>query len=195
MKILLATNNPGKIEEYQELVKDNETLVFITPEDIGLSDFVPVENGHDFEENAYIKAKAFYSRTKIPSIADDSGLCVKHLKGRPGINSARYAGSNSTDNDNIKLLLNEMKDIKNRKAYFETVICYYDGVGFEYAHGRIDGTISNHIMGSQGFGYDPIFIPDGYEISFAEMNREKKNSISHRSKAMAEIKSKILDKL
>jgi XTP/dITP diphosphohydrolase len=195
MKIILATNNEGKIREFRKLVEDNSSLVFVTPEEMGLKSFVPVENGDSFEENAYIKAKAFFSRTKLPAIADDSGLIVKGLGGEPGIHSARYAGKDADDKANIAKLLGELKDKKNRSAYFETVICYYDGVGIEYAEGRIDGKISEEPRGEGGFGYDPVFIPEGYDKTFAEMGPEEKNRISHRAKAMEKIKLELLDKL
>lgn len=195
MKILLATNNQGKIREFKALAEGNESVRFVSPSDLGLSDFVPLENGDTFKENSYLKAKAFYSRSQLPSIADDSGLCVKALDDRPGVYSARYAGPEATDAENIKKLLEELKGKKDRSAYFKTVICYYDGVGIEYAEGKIKGTIIESPRGGDGFGYDPVFVPDGYDKTFSEMSKEEKNRISHRSKAMAKIKKHLIDKL
>jgi XTP/dITP diphosphohydrolase len=195
MKILLGTHNHGKIKEFKQLIGDRQNIRFVTTSDVNLENLVPIENGTTFKENAFIKAKAFYVRKKIAVLADDSGLIVNVLKDKPGVKSSRYAGSNATDEDNIAKLLRDLENVDDRRAYFITVICYYDGIGVNYSEGIIEGYIAEKPKGEKGFGYDPIFVPDGYDKTFAELDQSIKNSISHRSKAMARLKKELLDKL
>lgn len=195
MKILIASNNVGKIVEFRMLLDDINGLKLLSPSDIGISDFIPLENGETFKDNAYIKARAFYKKTKLACIADDSGLIVEELDDEPGVKSSRYAGPNANDIDNINHLLKNLEGVKNRKARFETVLCYYDGIGLEYSRGKIKGTIALESRGNEGFGYDSVFIPEGYDKTFAEMSREEKSKLSHRRKAIEILKQNLIKQL
>uniref|UniRef100_UPI002638C9FF RdgB/HAM1 family non-canonical purine NTP pyrophosphatase n=1 Tax=uncultured Brachyspira sp. TaxID=221953 RepID=UPI002638C9FF len=144
---------------------------------------------------SFIKAKAVYNYTKIPSLADDSGLCINALNGKPGIYSARYGGENLGYKEKMQMLLDELKDKDDRTAYFITsAVCVLDNNYYIAVEGRVNGKIIENPRGFKGFGYDPIFQPDGYDITYAEMNLEEKNSISHRALAMNKIKH-ILDNI
>lgn len=178
-EILVATHNVHKKEEIQQILGDAFLVKSLT--DYDLFEEI-VEDGDSFEANALIKAKYCFEKTGIPSIGDDSGLVVEALDGRPGIYSARYAGDHDF-NKNIEKVLHEMQGIENRKAYFITVLCYYDGTP-KYFEGRVYGNLLEENKGHQGFGYDPIFVPEGDHRTFAEMPTEEKNSISHRRKAI-----------
>lgn len=179
-EILIATHNQHKKEEIQQILGNNFIVKSLT--DYHIEDEI-IEDGNSFEENAEIKAKYCFNKTGIPSIGDDSGLVVESLNGRPGIFSARYAGDHDFEK-NISKVLDEMHDIENRKAYFITVLCYYDENGSRFFEGKIHGNILSENKGTKGFGYDPIFVPDGYYITFAEMLPEEKNKISHRKNAI-----------
>ncbi|AZA75969.1 RdgB/HAM1 family non-canonical purine NTP pyrophosphatase [Chryseobacterium indoltheticum] len=180
MEILVATHNLHKKEEIQQILGNEFTVKSLTDYDI--HDEI-VEDGDSFNANALIKAKYCFEKTGIPSLGDDSGLVVESLDGRPGIFSARYAGDHDFAK-NIEKVLSEMENIENRKAYFITVLCYYDENGAQYFDGRAHGNLLKENKGHQGFGYDPIFVPEGHEITFAEMNPEDKNKISHRKQAL-----------
>ena len=179
-EILIATHNQHKKEEIQQILGDQFLVKSLT--DYQIFDEI-VEDGISFEENAEIKAKYCFEKTGKPSLGDDSGLVVEALDGRPGIYSARYAGNHDFAK-NMAKVLDEMKDENNRKAYFVTVMCLVDGDGTHYFEGRVYGNLTREIRGEKGFGYDPIFIPESYEITFAEMKAEDKNKISHRKKAI-----------
>lgn len=179
-EILVATHNQHKKEEIQQILENSLLVKSLT--DVEIFDEIE-ENGSNFHENAQIKADYCFEKTGIPSLGDDSGLVVEALDGRPGIFSARYA----SDHDfakNIAKVLSEMEGIENRRAYFVTVLCYRTEEGTEFFEGRVHGSLLNERTGTQGFGYDPIFIPDGYNITFAEMKPEEKNQISHRRNAI-----------
>lgn len=180
MEILVATHNLHKKEEIQQILGDQFLVKSLA--DYDLHDEI-VEDGDSFNANALIKAKYCFQKTGIPSLGDDSGLVVEALDGRPGIFSARYAGNHDFAK-NIEKVLSEMEDVENRKAYFITVLCYYDENGAKYFDGRVHGNLIHENKGYQGFGYDPIFVPDNHEITFAEMNPEDKNKISHRKQAL-----------
>ena len=181
MKLAIASNNKGKIEEINRIFHSNELrdIEIVNPSSLGIISN-PEETSETLEGNALIKAKALNLLTSYPAIADDTGLFVETLNGKPGVYSARYAGENATDADNRKKLLLDIGNSKNRKAYFETVICYYDSEIIEFFSGKCHGTISKLEIGSNGFGYDPIFIPEGYDRTFAEMDSVLKSKISHR---------------
>ena len=181
MEILLATHNQHKKEEIQQILGSNYQVTSLT--DYHIFDEIE-ENGTTFHENALIKAKYCFEKTGKPSVGDDSGLVIPALDGRPGIFSARYASAHDFE-ANMQKVLTEMQDIENREAYFITVMCLVDETGENYFEGRVYGTISKEKRGGKGFGYDPIFIPKGYGISFAEMPPEEKNRISHRQEAVA----------
>lgn len=180
MEILLATQNEHKKAEIIEILPENFQLK--TFADYNFEGEIE-ETGTTFRENAFIKAKFGYDLTHIPCFADDSGLVVEALNGEPGIYSARYAGTGSFD-DNISKVLKSMQNSTNRKAYFISVICWVNNEEVKYFEGKIFGTITTEIKGDGGFGYDPIFIPDGYLKSFAEFSPKEKNMISHRAIAL-----------
>jgi XTP/dITP diphosphohydrolase len=180
MEILVATHNLHKKEEIQQILGSD--YVVTSRSDYNLNEEI-VEDGNTFQENALIKAKYCFEKTGKPSVGDDSGLVVEALNGRPGIYSARYAG-NHNFKKNIEKVLAEMKDEPNRRAYFITMLCFKDQDGEHYFEGRVYGNITQEVFGEEGFGYDPIFIPDDYNMTFAEMLPEEKNKISHRSEAL-----------
>ena len=204
MKVILASQNKGKLEEINKILEKYDINV-ISRDDAGLPHDEIDETGTTFEENSLIKAQAIrnliingnYSEyLYCPIIADDSGLMVDALDGAPGVYSARYAGENCSFDDNNAKLLKELSDVpaEKRTAYFVTVITmlYPDGHKL-VARGKCSGRIAINRQGDGGFGFDPIFIPDGYEKTFAELGPEIKNSISHRAKALEELE-RILNK-
>jgi len=184
MDLLLATRNQHKTREFGQLLGPNFTLRDLTSE----RDLPEIlETGPTFEENAVIKAIAI---SKIfPDeivIADDSGLEVKSLEGAPGIFSARYAGKNGSDRRNVEKLLCELEGAPERSARFRCVIALAkDGELITTVAGEVAGRITKSPRGENGFGYDPIFIPEGFEATFAQLSSETKNAISHRAKAVA----------
>ncbi len=179
-EILFATHNQHKKEEIQQILGDEFWVKSLS--DYDLNEEI-VEDGDSFEANALIKAKYCFEKTGIPSVGDDSGLVVEALDGRPGIYSARYAGDHDFQK-NIEKVLEEMQGETNRKAYFITVLCFYDENGAQYFEGKVYGNLLKENKGHQGFGYDPIFVPNNHAITFAEMDAEDKNAISHRKNAL-----------
>lgn len=192
MKIVIASGNKNKIKEFKEIFKDTN-IEFLTPSDFGIDDFEVDEDGETLKDNSYKKAKSLYDIVKNPTIADDTGLFVKSLDGKPGVRSHRYAGENSNDKKNRKKLLNNLEDKDNRDAYFETVISFVDGKDSNFFSGKIDGEILKQETGEGGFGYDSIFKPEGYDLSFSQMGAEEKNKISHRAIALRKFREFILD--
>ncbi|WP_419870967.1 RdgB/HAM1 family non-canonical purine NTP pyrophosphatase [Chryseobacterium sp. CT-SW4] len=180
MELLVATHNQHKKEEIQQILGNEFTVKSLT--DYNIHEEI-VEDGDSFNANALIKAKYCFEKTGIPSLGDDSGLVVEALDGRPGIYSARYAGDHDFAK-NIEKVLRELEGETNRKAYFITVLCYYDENGTQYFEGKAHGNLLTENKGFKGFGYDPIFVPEGYDMTFAQMEPEDKNKISHRRKAM-----------
>jgi XTP/dITP diphosphohydrolase len=181
MKLCFATNNPNKLKEIVELLPDGMELVGLT--DIGIDEDIP-ETGATLAENSALKAQYVFERIGIAVFADDTGLEVAALNGAPGVYSARYAGSQRNANDNMDLLLKNLADASDRSACFKTVITYIDSDGNVRAfEGRVDGRIIFDKRGTGGFGYDPIFVPEGEQRTFAEMSGEEKNRISHRARA------------
>ena len=180
MEILVATHNLHTKEEIKQILGSDYTVTSLS--DYDLNDEI-VEDGVTFAENALIKAKYCFENTGKPSLGDDSGLVVEALDGRPGVLSARYAGDHNFKK-NIEKVLEEMTNEPNRRAYFITVLCFKDEDGEHYFEGRVYGNLTTEVFGEDGFGYDPIFVPDGYNLTFAEMLPEEKNRISHRSEAM-----------
>jgi XTP/dITP diphosphohydrolase len=186
-KIIFASKNKGKVEEVKNILEDLD-LQIISLADINESVEI-IEDGNSFEENAIIKARQVYNKFKLPTIADDSGLVVEQLDGAPGVYSARFAGENSSDKANNKKLLEELK--KHAEPHNAKFICaavYYDGQEIKTTIGDFKGKIISEERGSNGFGYDPLFLPDGYTITSAEMEPELKNSISHRFNAFDNLK-------
>ena len=175
MKILFATSNPGKLREAQAILTKVE-LVLASDYNVEM----PEETGSTFEENARLKSEAGFARTGIPTLAEDSGLVVETLDGRPGIYSARYAGGPEANNIRV---LKEMEGVANRKAKFVCVASYTNQNGTHTFTGELKGEIATTPKGSNGFGYDPIFLFDG-EKTTAEISPEEKDRISHRGKAL-----------
>lgn len=189
MKILIATNNKHKVEEISAIFKGTGAEL-VSPKDIGLHVDVE-EDGTTFAENALKKAEGFRKASGLAVIADDSGLTVEALGGDPGVYSARYGGEGLDDKGRTALLLKNLGDNKNRKAAFVCSIAMLLENGEKItAEGRCEGEIAYAPSGENGFGYDPVFIPTGYEKSFAELSGEEKNKISHRGLALAELKKK-----
>ncbi len=185
MKILIASNNSHKINEFNKILTKFSQIRLLTPNDL-LIDSQIDENGSTFEENSFIKAKAFFELSKIPVIADDSGLEVDILDGKPGIFSARYAGDGASDAQNRLKLLEELKSFSKKSwtARFRCVLCFYDGNVPILFEGNCDGKIIDEERGINGFGYDPIFVPTKNILTFAEIAPEIKNKISHRAVAL-----------
>jgi XTP/dITP diphosphohydrolase len=188
--IVLATNNENKVKEFKELLKD-------TPVEIKyLKDYGPlpeaVEDGETFDDNAYKKAFHYARVLGLPCLADDSGLAVDALDGRPGVYSARYAGENATDQENCDKLLAEMEGKKDRKAHFVCVLSLATPGGPALTwEGRCDGEITTERQGESGFGYDPVFYSPELGKTFAEVSMEEKSKVSHRGRALAEFADEI----
>ncbi len=180
-KFIFATNNLHKLEEVQQML--NNQFILVSLKDIGCVADIP-ENEPTIEGNALFKARYIYQKYGKDCFADDSGLEVEILSNAPGVRSARYAGESKDSQDNMNLLLENLKGKKNRKARFRTVIaCVIDGQEFVF-EGIINGEIKEQGFGKNGFGYDPIFCPEGYDQTFAELPSEVKNQISHRALAV-----------
>lgn len=186
LQLLAATSNKHKITEFQEMLsKKGLSVTIISPDTI--RDFPELtENGITFEENACQKAIAASKYADMSAFADDSGLEVKALNGAPGVFSARYAGDDATDSDRIAKLLKELDGVTDRSARFVCVIALaYRGDVVATFRGEVTGRIAEAPRGSEGFGYDPVFIPDGFEETFAELGPAVKDGISHRANAFA----------
>ncbi|MGI6752028.1 MAG: RdgB/HAM1 family non-canonical purine NTP pyrophosphatase [Anaerovoracaceae bacterium] len=193
MVVVAATHNRNKIKEI-DAITSSYGFKIISLKEAGYEDLHIEENGDTFEANSLIKAKAIWGRTGLPSIADDSGLAVDILSGEPGVRSARYAGEFAEDRENNEKLLGLMKDIppEKRGAGFICVITMILPHGkIITARGECRGTILTEPRGSEGFGYDPIFMPLGYCVSFGELPAHVKNQISHRAVALAVLKEKL----
>lgn len=189
MEITLGTGNEHKVFEINEIVKGvDKNIVFVLPK----GEFNPVENGSTFEENSLIKAKEGARLSGMLTLADDSGLCIDALNGAPGLYSARYAG---TQDEKIARILKELDGIENRKAKFVCCMTLVDGNGeiIHVSKGECHGQIIKERKGVNGFGYDPVFMPDGYDVTIAEMPEEQKNAISHRGNALREMLEFIKD--
>ena len=191
LKLLIGSNNQGKIKEIRDLLPKN--LDIFSPKNLHLKS--PRENGKSFEENSLIKAKYFSKKSKIICLADDSGLEIDLLNGAPGIYSARWGGKKSNFNLAIKKIYKELNKKnklwfkKKQKARFKCALSiYWPNNKFVSVKGQIEGSISRTKKGNNGFGYDPIFIPKNYKITFGQMKPSKKYKIDHRSKAFKKIK-------
>lgn len=190
-KIIFASGNEGKVAEVRKILSElNIQIVSLLDVDfIGEIE----ENGDSFEENAKIKAIGIFNNYKLPTIADDSGLVVEQLNGEPGIYSARYAGIGSDDEaNNIKLLENLSSKPEPHRAKFVCSAAYYSGKEIYVTVGEVYGKLISEARGTNGFGYDPLFVPDGYSKTMAELDSRTKNSISHRFKAFDQIKKHLL---
>jgi XTP/dITP diphosphohydrolase len=182
-ELVFATNNSYKAAEVQKLL-DNQYRI-LTLSDIGCTEDIP-ETGNSFAENANLKSSYVFAKYGIDCFADDSGLEVEALNSEPGIYSARYSGVRD-DQTNLELVLERMKGISNRKAHFKTVVSLVKNGETYLFEGVINGTIREISAGQGGFGYDPIFEPSGYPVTFAQMSTAEKNEISHRAIAMRKL--------
>lgn len=190
MKIIAATKNPGKIREIQKILGQLGFEV-MSQATAGI-DVDIEETGDTFEKNALIKARAVAMMCDNPVLADDSGLCVEALGGKPGIYSARYAGEGASDADKVNKLLSELDGVKNRGAKFVTSAAFIFPDGREITvSGEVHGTILTEPHGENGFGYDPVFYSDELKKTFAEASDDEKNSVSHRSRALAALCEKL----
>jgi XTP/dITP diphosphohydrolase len=186
--ILLATRNKHKIEEIKTILSDLSLQV------LTLNDFPDVpplkEEGTTFQENSLQKAQTVYKHAKVLALADDSGLEVFFLNGRPGVISARYAGEGATDEENNRKLLSQMMGVapRRRRAQFRAVLTLLGDGTAETTEGICSGMLAESPRGTNGFGYDPIFLPDGFSRTYAELTAAEKNTISHRAKALAAMK-------
>ena len=184
-KLVFATNNAHKLEEIRAILGDRVEILSLN--DINCHADIP-ETADTLQGNAALKAQYIYENYGLDCFADDTGLEVEALNGAPGIYSARYAGGEGHDSEaNMKKLLSEMQDKDNRKARFRTVICLIEGGEEHFFEGIVNGSIIRERKGGAGFGYDPVFMPDGYSETFAEMGNDEKNKISHRARAVKKL--------
>lgn len=181
---VLATHNLHKIEEFNAILGSLVPGITV----IGYDGPEPIEDGVSFAENALIKARAAAAHTGLPSLSDDSGICVDVLGGAPGIFSARWAGSAKDNAANVQLLLDQLSDVReeDRGAHFQCTIAVVNPVTNEeyFVEGKWPGRIAREVHGANGFGYDPVFIPEGYEVTAAILDPDEKNQLSHRSRAL-----------
>jgi XTP/dITP diphosphohydrolase len=189
-KLVFASNNKHKLEEVRAIIGNQFEILSLN--EIGCFDEIP-ETSPTLHGNALQKGSWIKEKYGFDCFADDTGLMIDCLDGAPGVYSARYAGENVTYDDNVNKVLNEMRDCQNRKAHFATVICLiYKGENY-FFEGNVYGEILSEKKGENGFGYDPVFLPEGYTQTLAEMSSELKNSISHRYFATLKLKQ-FLDK-
>ncbi len=180
MKLVFATNNPNKLKEVQSKLSNYE---IVSLKELGINEDIP-ETGSTLDENALIKARYLYERYKTDCFADDTGLEIESLNNEPGVYSARYAGEDKSSDKNMELVLSKLEEKENRKARFRTVVALIQDGKETLMEGIVEGTIIETKTGNDGFGYDPIFMPNGYDITFAQMDMETKNRISHRGLAI-----------
>ncbi len=184
MKLVFASHNANKTKEISAIFQGIAAISSL--EDIGFFEEI-AETGSTLEENAEIKATVVYKATNLNCFADDTGLLVEALNGAPGVYSARFAGPEKSAEANNQKLLNELVQTENRKARFVTLICMIIAGDKHFFKGELEGEIASNYSGSNGFGYDPIFIPSGFSKSLAEMSLTEKNAISHRAKAFTKM--------
>lgn len=183
-RLLFATQNPNKIREIQDILTNSFEIVGLDPEIF--KEEIP-ETGDTLKENAIQKAQYVFEKTKMNCFADDTGLEVEVLGGAPGVYTARYAGPEKDAQKNMQKLLSELEGENNRSAQFKTVIALILGGEIHVFEGVAKGKIAQVQSGKKGFGYDPVFIPEGYDITFAEMDLTQKNKLSHRAKAFQKL--------
>ncbi len=194
MQLIVATNNPGKLREFRRILEPLGIQV-LSQKEAGVQ-VDPEENGETFAQNAYIKAKAVYDIAGLPCVADDSGLCIDALDGRPGVLSARYYGHDTPYSEKMQHLLDEMKDVADpqRTARFVShITCILDEDTVLECEGTCEGMIGHQPAGENGFGYDPLFYVDGR--SYGELSAEEKDRISHRGKALRLLYDKLKEQL
>ena len=184
MKLVFATGNLNKAEEVRSMLPEGTEL--LTLKDLALKEDIP-ETAPNLEGNAVLKANYIVDRFGIDCFADDTGLEVYSLNNEPGVLSARYAGEQKNSEDNMNLLLSRLTDKEDRSARFRTVIALHINDEMHTFEGIVEGKIIQEKRGDEGFGYDPIFVPDGYDETFAEMSMDEKNKISHRARAFSKM--------
>ena len=182
-KICFVTGNKNKLREVQKLLFSYHLLSL---EDLNFRDEIQ-ETEDTIEGNALLKANHIYKKFEINCFSDDTGLFVDSLDGQPGVKSARFAGDSSNSEDNIRLVLKKLNGKENRNAVFRTVICLIINGKINYFHGEVKGIITKEKTGDKGFGYDPIFIPEGFNKTFSEFTLEEKNKLSHRAIAVSKL--------
>jgi XTP/dITP diphosphohydrolase len=186
MKLVFATNNPHKLKEIRTMLEGSITILSL--KDIGCDDELP-ETSPTLRGNAIQKAKYVFDKYGMNCFADDTGLEIESLGGRPGVYSARYSGVNSSNDDNVSKVLNELKGVEDRNARFKTVIALLTGQEEKCFEGIVEGKITEVRKGDRGFGYDPVFVPENADQTFAEMSESEKNKISHRRRALDKLVS------
>ncbi len=184
MELVFATNNKHKLEEIRALLEPRFQIRSLA--DLNFHEDI-AETGTSLKENADIKSKTIWQKFRLSCFSDDTGLEIDALQGRPGVYSARYAGEHCSFEDNVNKVLNELHKVQDRKARFRTVISLVLDGEVHHFEGIVEGSISSNEQGTEGFGYDPIFLPDGYDQSFAEMPADEKNRISHRGRAVQKL--------
>jgi XTP/dITP diphosphohydrolase len=196
MKIILATNNKHKVEEIKNIL-DSQSIKLLTLNDLNIKIEI-VEDKKTLEGNSRKKAEEVHKISKLPTLADDTGLFVEALNREPGVYSSRYSGENATYESNCRKLLKNLEGIPdtNRNAYFKTVVCYYVSENnYYFFEGIMNGKIISEHRGKNGFGYDPIFVPDGFDKTYAEMTDKEKNSVSHRAKAFQKVNEYLINNI
>ena len=191
MELCFATNNPHKIQEVQAILAGRHTILGLA--DIGCTEEL-LEEQDTIPGNSFQKADYVFRTYNVPCFADDSGLEVEALNGAPGVHSAYFAGPQRSHQDNMNLVLSKLNNAKNRNAHFRTVITIVTAFTTQQFEGTLNGTIISEKRGAGGFGYDPIFLPDGYSKTLAEISAEEKNQISHRARAIAQLIEFLKDK-
>jgi XTP/dITP diphosphohydrolase len=184
MKLIFATNNKHKIREISDLLDDRFKIIGLA--DVSITEDIP-EDADNLADNALFKTRYVHARTGLNVFADDTGLEVDALGGAPGVYSARYAGTGKSPDDNIIKLLKELEGVEARKARFRTVIALIFNNNEYLFEGKVEGEIIHERRGTDGFGYDPVFMAEGYDLTFAEIPLSEKNKISHRARAMRKL--------
>lgn len=182
-KLIFATNNPNKLNEIRNAVSD---FKIISLNELNINEDIP-ETGSTLKENALQKVQYIHKKNGLNCFADDTGLEIEALNNQPGVYSARYAGENCNPEDNIQKVLSKLNGIKNRNAKFRTVITLILNNKTYFFEGEVKGIILEEKTGDKGFGYDPIFRPNGFDVSFAQMSTQQKNEISHRGLAVKKL--------
>ena len=190
MKLIFATSNQHKVREILSMTCSGIEIVSL--KDIGFTEEIP-ETRDTIEGNSLQKAEYLANKLHLPCFSEDTGLEINALNGEPGVYSARYAGPKANFSDNISKVLDKMRGVKDRTARFKTVITYFDGSKYVQFEGITDGTILEEVRGIDGFGYDPIFQPLGYDKAYAEMTLEEKNQSSHRRKSFEQFANHLKD--
>ncbi len=188
--LAFASSNSHKLKEAQEILSEWK---LVSPADLGILDFHPEETGTTFLENARIKSTALFQLTRLPSIADDSGLEVYALGGEPGVYSARYGGENLSDRQRAERILTRMQGVRDRRARFQCVIYFVSELGERAFTGTVEGIIGESYVEGNGFGYDPIFFYPPLNKCFSELTPQEKNKISHRARALREFAESSID--